>query len=408
LHRIQIPYHIIVHLLALALLPACSATTADAPPEEAAAIAAGSVEAVAVRVTPVERRAFPLRTLATGRLRAARKAEIRLRAAGEIVELPVAEGAYVEQGALLARVDEAALQLRLRAARKAEIRLRAAGEIVELPVAEGAYVEQGALLARVDEAALQLRLRQARLQLDDAEINKQDLLLAQGGQAGVDTSVTPGKLALIHTLSGYDKARLAVEQAEYELAQVRVYAPFGGLVADLEIKLYQQANAGDVLCTLLDPASFEAEFQLLESEALSVEEGRRVRVRPLALPGREWPAAVSTINPIVDEQGLVTLRARLQGDARRLIEGLNVEVVLEQAVPGLIVVPKSALVLRSGRPVVFSYTPEEGLAKWNYVTVAHENDEQIAVSEGLEPGALVIYEGNLNLEHDAQVRVAEE
>jgi len=44
----------------------------------------------------------------------------------------------------------------------------------------------------------------------------------------------------------------------------------------------------------------------------------------------------------------------------------------------------------------------------NYVTVAHENDEQIAVSEGLEPGALVIYEGNLNLEHDAQVRVAEE
>jgi len=83
-------------------------------------------------------------------------------------------------------------------------------------------------------------------------------------------------------------------------------------------------------------------------------------------------------------------------------------VVLEQAVPGLIVVPKSALVLRSGRPVVFTYAPEEGLPKWNYVTVAHENDEQIAVSEGLEPGMLVIFEGNLNLEHDAQVRVAEE
>jgi RND family efflux transporter MFP subunit len=360
LRRIQILYGIIAYLPALFLLSACSATTAEAPPEEAAAVAADSVEAIAVRVTPVERRAFPLRTLATGRLRAARKAEIRL---------------------------------------------RAAGEIVELPVAEGAYVEQGALLARVDEAALRLRLRQAQLQLDDAEINKQDLLLAQGGQAGVDTSVTPEKLALIHTLSGYDKARLAVEQAEFELAQARVEAPFGGLVADLEVKLHQQAGAGDVLCTLLDPAGFEAEFQLLESEALPVEPGRRVRVRPLALPGREWPAAVSTINPVVDDQGLVTLRARLQGDTRRLFEGMNVEVVLEQAVPGLIVVPKSALVLRSGRPVVFTYAPEEGLAKWNYVTVAHENDEQIALSEGLEPGALVINEGNLNLEHDAQVRV---
>ena len=337
-----------------------------APPDAGEAVAEAAVataaEPVAVRVAPVERRAFPLRTIATGRLRAARQAEIRL---------------------------------------------RAEGQLVELPIEAGAYVEEGALLARVDDAALRLRLRQARLQLDDAQLNKDDLLLAQGGRAGVDTSVSAEKLLLIHTLSGYDKALLAVEQAEYELSLARVEAPFAGIVADLQARAFQQARAGDPVCTLLDPASFEAEFQLLESEALTVEPGRRVRVRPLALSGGEWAAAVSRVNPVVDEQGLVTVHARLQGDAPRRFEGMNVEVVLEQPTPGLLVVPKSAVVLRSGRPVVFTYAAEEGLAKWHYVAVAHENDEQIALSEGPDAGALVIYEGNLNLDHDAAVRLAE-
>ena len=91
------------------------------------------------------------------------------------------------------------------------------------------------------------------------------------------------------------------------------------------------------------------------------------------------PPPVNRIIPIVDDQGLVILRARLQGDARRLIEGLNVEVVLEQAVSGLIVVPKSALVLRSGRPVVFTYAPEEGLAKWN-CTLPKSRNQKIVES----------------------------
>jgi membrane fusion protein (multidrug efflux system) len=82
---------------------------------------------------------------------------------------------------------------------------------------------------------------------------------------------------------------------------------------------------------------------------------------------------------------------------------MNVRVILEQRIPDQVIIPRSALVLRSGREVVFTYEPNEQLAKWKYVTIAYENEDQLAVSEGIEAGDLVIYEGNLNLAHDAEV-----
>ena len=64
--------------------------------------------------------------------------------------------------------------------------------------------------------------------------------------------------------------------------------------------------------------------------------------------------------------------------------------------------------MRSGREVVFIYDEQEELAKWKYVTVAHENDTEIAIIEGLEAGQLAIIEGNLNLDHDAEVLILNE
>ena len=53
------------------------------------------------------------------------------------------------------------------------------------------------------------------------------------------------------------------------------------------------------------------------------------------------------------------------------------------------------------REVVFTYNNQ--LAKWNYVTIAYENSNTYAISEGIKTGDSVIFKGNLNLAHDAKV-----
>lgn len=86
---------------------------------------------------------------------------------------------------------------------------------------------------------------------------------------------------------------------------------------------------------------------------------------------------------------------------------MNVTVTLETEAPTAVLLPKSAIVIRSGRTLVFTYDEVSERAKWQYVTVGSENDELVAVTEGVEAGQRVIVSRGLTLDHDAVVRVEE-
>ena len=67
-----------------------------------------------------------------------------------------------------------------------------------------------------------------------------------------------------------------------------------------------------------------------------------------------------------------------------------------------LVIPKSAVVLRSGKQVVF--TVKKGkTAQWNYIHTAFENRDSYSVADGLVEGDTVIISGNINLAHEAPV-----
>jgi RND family efflux transporter MFP subunit len=298
----------------------------------------------------------------------------------------------------------------LQATLQTELKMKTSGLLLRFEASENRRFQKGDLVAQLDPSALQLQLEQAKLQLEEATFNKNDLIALGGGKFGDDGSISAEMLNNIEIQSGYKKASHAIKQIEHELEQMWLLAPFSGIVADVKAKPHQQVSAGEALCRLIDPLSYEAVFFMLEKEAVQASIGQPVRVQPVANPSTELRATVSAINPVVDERGLVRIHARIQPDdlrrhASQLLEGMNIRVVLEKRISNQLVVPKSAVVLRSGKPVVFTYDEASGLAKWNYVTVLHENDTHAAIGEGLKPGDLVIYEGNLNLDHDAKVTV---
>ncbi len=70
----------------------------------------------------------------------------------------------------------------------------------------------------------------------------------------------------------------------------------------------------------------------------------------------------------------------------------------------VVVVPRSAVVMRDNRPVVF--VAQNGLAKWHYVGIGAENEDFYQITEGIAAGDSVIVEGNYNLAHDARIVVA--
>ena len=147
----------------------------------------------------------------------------------------------------------------------------------------------------------------------------------------------------------------------------------------------------------------EADFTVLESELPLIKAGDRVEITPYSDAASRYTGRITEINPLVDEKGMVRVRAAVNGQGK-LFSGMNVRVSVHRSLGKQLVIPKSALVLRTGKQVVF--TLQGGKAIWNYVQTGLENSDSYTVTgEELQEGDTVIVTGNVNLAHEAPVKV---
>lgn len=293
----------------------------------------------------------------------------------------------------------------IKARESASISSLVGGMINKLQMADGQHIRKNDILLSLDDTEDVYALEQAKIRHSDATIKKNDLLMQYGGAPDDHASVNAQQLKVIFSNTGYLKTIQDIKELEYRIGRKKIKAPFDGIVADMKVKPYEIISAGQQLCTLINPATYEVSFMVMENYALKMRKGQTITVHPLHAPNVRMTAGINTINPKVNDQGLVEVRAKLNGNASHLFENMNMQVFLEEKTKPYILVPKSALVRRSERTVVFTYEEATMTAKWNYVTIVDENDTQYAISDGLKPGQLIIYDGNLNLDHGAKVRI---
>jgi RND family efflux transporter MFP subunit len=292
---------------------------------------------------------------------------------------------------------------KLIAARSADLRFESAEPIAAVWVKNGDWVRQGQKLAELASFRLSNKAFQAKDALDRARLEMQDVLIGQG-YAPDDTARTPlTVLQLARTKSGYDQALAQYQLAAYEEQRAILTAPFDGTVANLFTQAFNMASTSEPFCTIIDMRNLEASFSLMEGEAPFIQTGDRVEVVPFSLPDGKTEGRISEINPTVDEHGMVRVKASLTNRGNRLFEGMNVRIHVQRMMGKQLVVPKEAVVLRSGKQVVFTLV--EGKAYWNYVQTGLENADSYTITEGLKEGDIVITGGNINLAHESAVSV---
>ncbi len=297
---------------------------------------------------------------------------------------------------------------RLRALRRSRLSFPFSKPLQELHVINGQYVEEGQLLATLCDEELIRRLESASIRKKQARLEMEYLLLGYGFSLS-DSLMIPSHIREIAGIaSGYREASQQVRNLERDLERSRLKAPFGGLVTGLDARPYEWVQAGQALCTLIDPAVFLVEFPIMEQEYPRLETGSPVRIIPFAQRGRSGRGHVHSIEPRVNENGQIRVTAWIT-DTEGLLEGMNVRVHLLHEVPGQMVVPRSAVLYRDQQEVLFRY--EEGRAMWTYVQVLHENSSQYSVvarPDGLArlaAGDTVITDGHLNLVHRSEVKI---
>ena len=236
---------------------------------------------------------------------------------------------------------------------------------------------------------------------------------ARLGYTPDDFSKVPEEtMKLAKVKSGYEQSKSQYELTKRETEHATLVAPFDGIVANLFSKPYNLANTSEAFCTVIDTRGMETDFTVLENELAFIKTGDKVMITPYA-GGGSYEGSVSEINPLVDANGMVKVKAAVNGQGK-LFSGMNVRVSVKRSLGEQLVIPKTAVVLRSGKQVVF--TLKEGKAMWNYVHTGLENATEYVVSDksqgGVEDGLLegdtVIVTGNLNLAHETEVTISGE
>jgi RND family efflux transporter MFP subunit len=281
------------------------------------------------------------------------------------------------------------------------VQFRRGGIIETLPIENGKHVQKGNLLAVLDNQVQKLALSKAKINVDEKLISYKDLMLSY--RSVKDTAGLSNITQNIRISSGLATAEIAYQEARFEYENSFVRAPISGVISAVELGTGAVVNDNPFLCFIHDPDNLLIATDVLESDAIQLRKGIDAEVTPTAMRDQIFRAQIENVNPRVDAKtGMVKVILRLMGRPR-VLPGMNVQVTMKLPFDKHIIVPREAILVRSGKHVVF--TVRNNLAKWNYVTVGRENGKEIEVLEGLTSGDSVIIDNNLQLAHDAVVSV---
>lgn len=228
------------------------------------------------------------------------------------------------------------------AVRCADLSFETALPIARVYVHNGQAVRRGQVLAELDRFKLRnaveqqrLAVEQAKLQVEQSRLQMQDVVIAQGYDPDNASAVPESVLHNADVKSGYALSQSSLEAARTQLAAAEralrdgeLRAPFDGVVANVSIQAHQLSQAGQAVCRVIDTSALAVEFRVMEADLANFPLGTELTIAPVAGKGALYPAVVSEINPVVDAQGAVTIRARLS-KANGLFDGMNAEVLLK-------------------------------------------------------------------------------
>jgi len=236
----------------------------------------------------------------------------------------------------------------LEAENSAALVARGQGEVVAVLAEEGQWVEKGAVLARLDDTSARLAVERADLDAQSARREAE-----RGRQLSQQGFLSPKELDDLDLKQRSADVELA--ERRHDLENTRIVAPFAGRVSDRMINMGETLMPGRESFRLVDVAPMLARVYFPERELTRVRVGQNAVVEVDAHPGREFPARVTLVNPVVDRSNgtfKVTLEVHDQGGLLRPGSFARVRIRTGDFADALLI-PRRAVVNEDGEDFVF-------------------------------------------------------
>jgi RND family efflux transporter MFP subunit len=325
------------------------------------------------------------------------------------------------------------------ARRQATVSAKITGKVTEVLIEEGMRVEEGAVLARLDdtEAKAQLALARAQLasarsldgeiraQLQQAErdyTRSQELFNRQlVAEQSMDAARAQRDTLRAKLAANQESIRVATESvsvAQVQLDNTVIRAPFAGVVvakAAQPGEMISPISAGGGFTrtgigTIVDMDSLEIQVDVNESYINRVTAGQPVEAMLNAYPDWKIPGSVIAIIPTADRsKATVKVRIAIRAKDPRIVPDMGVRVAFLGAASDTPRAPVSSAVLVPADAVrgdaVFVYA--DGRVQRRTITPGKSAGAEREIVNGVRAGERVVVGPPASLKDGAAVRLAD-
>ncbi|MCM8738244.1 efflux RND transporter periplasmic adaptor subunit [Azospirillum sp. A1-3] len=293
----------------------------------------------------------------------------------------------------------------LQAARQVTVAPEVAGRVERIPFESGSRVKVGDPLVQLNDATEQADLLAQRAQARLAELNLERYRDLRRSQATPQSNVDQYQAQL-------DEINANMKRTTALIGQKLIKAPFDGDLGIRQVNVGDYVNPGATIVTLTDLSQLYINFTLPEQALPKLSVGQGVLINVDALPGRDFEAKITTIEPQVSaDTRAVKVQATMDNRERQLRPGMfaSVRVVLPPQ-PDTLTVPETAVDYTVYGDSVFVAVKKQGqdgkeqmVVERKAVKTGDRLANRVEIRSGLNPGDRVVVSGQLKLDNGAAV-----
>ncbi|HEY0321912.1 MAG TPA: efflux RND transporter periplasmic adaptor subunit [Pyrinomonadaceae bacterium] len=395
----------------------------------AGAAEAADAPAVAVTTVRVEVREVPSFIQATGSLTANESSDVAPQTSGQVVSTPINIGAFVRQGAVIARLNDRDARLRLKQSqasvqqavagvRQAEARLGLgvngrfdASTIPEVRSAAAAYdatlAQQRLAEANAKRYAELVETGDVARSVYDQYRTVADTARAQTNNARQQLEIAINQARQNNQAIQTAQAAVASAQAQVAISQkavddTLVRAPYSGYVSARPIAVGEYVTPASVIATILLTNPLKLQLQVPEMQAPNLRPGMPVSLTVDAYRDRQFGGTVTAINPAIDPASRsIMVEASIQNPDNALRSGMFVTARITMAGGNQIIfVPREAVVNDQNTNSFRVFTVQGTTAHLRVVAIGDEENGMVQILSGVQAGEEVatsnlqqLYEG---------------
>jgi HlyD family secretion protein len=357
------------------------------------------------KLVKVERIDLARSVVATGKIEPTTKVEIKSKASGIILKLPVNVGDRVRQGQVICELDQNDLLPRVRQAQAslgmAEASLKSAQAEYERAKVEAAGPDIPFLKRDMDRARQMFLAKvAAQTMRDDAEKNYE---MAKNRQQLAVVNLGVSNAAIRKAEAQVEQSRAQLATTEEDLRNATIVSPIDGVVlsrdrevGDAVSSILTMGSGATLIMSVGDLREVYVKGKVDESDIGKVFLGQGARITVESYKDQKFAGKVTKISPMGVEKDNVTtfeVRVSISNVTGKLMATMtaNAEILLEER-KGVLAIPEGAIIYGKDRTVRVEI-PDTGTETGRRrLTVATgiSNGSRTQITSGLREGQQVI------------------